>query len=218
MRTRFMNIGILGSGMVGKTLAEGFSKKNHAVMIGSRTPAALKDFIKKTKKVRIGTLAEAATFGELIIICVKGMEWESAISLAGHENFTSKIVIDVTNPLIFKEENKPPRLGASYPESNGERMQELLLQAKVVKAFNTVPATYMCNPVLVEGVPDLFIAGNDPQAKQEVRKIAHEFGWKDVIDLGDIHESYLLEALAMIWIKYGFDNNIWTHAFKLLKK
>ncbi len=97
------------------------------------------------------------------------------------------------------------------------KIQQLLPTAKVVKAFNAVPAIYMCNPHLEEGEPDLFICG-DVEGKKKVAEIARLFGWKNIVDLGDISESYLLEALAMIWIKYGFDNNYWQHAFMLLKK
>ncbi|MEN9626477.1 MAG: hypothetical protein RL557_805 [archaeon] len=213
-----MNIGILGSGMVGKTLAEGFLKLGHAVMIGSRKPELLDDFVKKNgKNISAADFEKVARFGKLIVFAVKGTEFENAILNAGKEQFDDKIIIDVTNPLIFEEAGKPPKLAASYPDSNGVKIQQLLPTAHVVKAFNSVPATYMCNPHLQEGNPDLFICG-DAEGKKKVVEIARLFGWKKIVDVGAIEESYLLEALAMIWIKYGFDNNYWQHTFMLLKK
>jgi predicted dinucleotide-binding enzyme len=76
----------------------------------------------------------------------------------------------------------------------------------------------MIAPKREEGDPDLYICGNDQDAKNQINRFAEGWGWKNIIDLGDISESYLLEALAMIWIIYGFKTNIWSHAFKLLKK
>ena len=108
-------------------------------------------------------------------------------------------------------------MALGYPDSAGETVQKWLHNAKVVKAFNTVTAAYMTNAKLEEGIPDLFICGNDAGAKKTVTEIANQWGWR-VTDIGDIKQSYLLEALAMLWIRYGFLNNHWTHAFKLLRK
>ena len=212
-------IGILGSGMVGKTLAEGFVKQGHLVKIASRKPMLLQDFVTKIGKgITAGDFRETADYGEIIIICVKGIEYEEAITLAGKENFLKKIVMDVTNPLLFEEAGRAPVLEASYPDSNGVLIQNLLPKSYVVKIFNSVPAPYMINPVLNQGVPTLFMCGNDPSAKKTVRELAHAFGWKDIVDIGEIKEAYILEALAMLWIKYGFDTNTWVHAFTLLRK
>ena len=208
-------VGILGSGSVGQALASGFVKSGYEAMIGTRDKSKLADWLKKTK-ASAGSFAEAAAFGELLVLCCKGEAVEDVIKLAGKENFSGKIVIDVTNPLLF-EEGKGPRLFTGYPDSLGARVQRLLPNSKVVKAFNSVTAAYMASPKLQEGVPDLLIAGNDAGAKKKVDSIASEWGWT-VHDLGGIEQAYLLEALAMIWIRYGFLNNHWTHAFKLLKK
>jgi len=211
-----VNIGILGSGNVGQILASGFIKLGYEVMIGTRNPSKLKDWLDKEKNSKVGSFKEAASYGDIIILCVKGTETENVIELADENNFSDKIVIDVTNPLIHKA-NQPPELAVGYPDSNGKMLQDLLPDAKVVKAFNIVTANYMCNPKLKDGSPDMFIAGDDNEAKSEVSEIISKFGWS-VIDIGDISQSYLLEALAMIWIRYGVINNHWTHAFKLLKK
>ena len=129
----------------------------------------------------------------------------------------NKIIIDVTNPLDFSQ-GVPPKFAVTHNNSAGEIIQKWLPDSKVVKAFNTISAYIMINPKLEEGNPDLVIAGNDEAAKETVSEIAKAFGWQNVIDLGDISQSYLLEAFAMMWIIYGFKHNHWTHAFKLLMK
>jgi len=213
-------IGILGSGMVCQALCKGFIELGYEVKIGSRTPGKLNELIisLNSNKVSSGNLNETAQFGDIIFFCVKGTEIENAINLADKENFSNKIIVDVSNPLLFKEEGKAPTLSASYPNSNGKKIQELIPDAKVVKAFNTIPAHYMCAPHLEEGTPTFFICGNDQESKRIIENIARKFEWEDVIDLGDIEQSYLLETLAMIYIIYGFNNNYWNHAFKLLRK
>ncbi len=207
--------GILGSGMVGQALADGFLKLGYEVKIGTRSPGKLAVWVKKSKNASAGSYEEAAKFGEILVLCCKGEAAEDVIGMAGAENFGGKVLIDVTNPLLF-EEGKLPSMFIGYPDSLGAMVQNLLPNAKVAKAFNTVPAAYMCNAKLQEGVPDLVIAGNE-EAKERVSDLAKGWGW-NVIDLGGIEQSALLEALALIWIDYGFLNNHWTHAFKLLKK
>ena len=213
-------VGILGSGMVGQALCKGFIEKDYEVKIGSRTPGKLNDFINSlnSDKLSSGDFKETAEFGDIIVFCVKGTEIENTINVAGKENFSNKIIVDVTNPLLFTEEGKAPTLANSYPDSNGKKIQDLLNESMVVKAFNTIPSNYMCNPKLEEGNPSLFICGNDADAKKQIDKVARVWGWSDIVDLGNIEESYLLEALAMIYIKFAFKNNSWSHAFKLLKK
>ncbi|MBI5553952.1 MAG: NAD(P)-binding domain-containing protein [Candidatus Diapherotrites archaeon] len=211
-----MKIGIIGSGMVGQSLAKGFVGSGHEVMMGTRSPQKLDAFV-KTVNVLVGSMAEAAAFGKLLVLATKWEGTEAAIELAGEKNFEGKTVIDVTNPLKFEQENQPPTLDVGFPASAGMMVQHWLPQAHVVKAFNSVPAAYMVSPNLSEGHPDLFICGNDSTAKQTVREIAQKWGWP-VQDMGGIEQAYLLEALAMLWIRYGFLNNHWTHAFKLLQK
>ncbi len=214
-----MKIGVLGTGVVGLTLSEGLIRLGYQVMIGSRDPSKkeVQEWVEKTNG-SASSFAQAAAFGDVIILAThweKGAT-ENAIKLAGKENFSGKIVIDVTNPLDFSE--GAPKMDVAYPNSAGAKIQEWLPHAKVVKAFNIISAHYMTNPHLAEGKPDLFIAGNDNQAKNFVKELAHKWGWENVHDIGDIGQAYLLEALAMLWIRYGFLNNRWTHGFKLLKK
>ncbi len=204
-----MKIGILGSGMVGQSIASGFSKEE--VIIGTRDKQKLADFAAKTG-VKVGSFEDAAKFGDILFLCTKWTGTKEAIKMAGH-NFSGKIVVDVTNPLAF--EGQTPKLDIGYPDSAGAQIQKLLPDSKVVKAFNTVTASYMTKAA--EGSPDLFICGNDEHSKKKVSEMASKWGW-NVIDMGGIEQAYLLEALAMLWIRYGFMNNHWTHAWKLLNK
>lgn len=213
-----MKIGILGSGTVGQQLANGFLRTGNEVKIGTRDASKLNDWLKNAgQKASIGSFAEAAGFGDIIILATSWAGTENAVELAGKNNFKNKIVVDVTNPLDFSN-GAPPKLDSSFGHSAGERIQSWLPDSKVVKAFNTISAFIMVNPKLEEGNPDLVIAGNDSSAKKTVTDFARSFGWQNVIDIGDISQSYLLEAFAMLWIVFGFKNNHWTHAFKLLMK
>ena len=214
-----MKIGILGSGTVGQQLALGFAKLGHEVKIGTRSPDKLAEFIQQNpnSKITIGSFEESSQFADVIVLATLWQGTESAINLANKSNFKDKIIIDVTNPLDFSQGN-PPKLLSSPNNSAGEYIQKLLPESHIVKAFNTISAYIMCSPRREEGDPDLFIAGNNIEAKQFVISIAREWGWKDVHDIGNIEQSYLIESLAMLWITYAFKHNHWSHAFKLLKK
>jgi len=210
-------IGIIGSGVVGQQLALGFLKAGDEVVIGTRDPKKLDTWKKDAPKAKIGSFKDAAEFGEVIILCTKWEGAENAIKAAGKDHFSGKIVIDVTNPLLFEQEGKPPTLALGFPSSGGKSVQAWIPNAKVVKAFNTITAYKMTNGKFSEGQGDMPIAGNDEKAKSVVADIAKKWGW-NVIDFGQIEQSYLLEAIAMVWIGYGFKHNHWTHGFKLLDK
>ncbi len=211
-----MRIGILGSGVVGRALAAGFLNDGHEVMIGTMHAERLKDWLpSEGKGVTTGGFQKAADFAEIAVIAIKGTEAEGMLKKLQTASLNGKVVIDVTNYLVT--DKMPPTLGIGYPESLGKRIQSLIPNAKVVKAFNTVPANYMTNPELSGEVLDLFIAGDDDEAKKIVTGIAQSWGW-NVIDIGRIEQAYLLEALAMLWVRYGFLNNHWLHAFKLVNK
>jgi hypothetical protein len=212
-------IGILGSGMVGQTLAAGFLRIGCEVKVGTRDVTKLKEWLEKLNnlKASIGTFEDAAKFGDVIVLATHGVATVNAIELAGKNNFKRKVVVDVTNPLDFSG-GPPPKFGITLGNSLGEQIQKHISDAKVVKAFNIVSCQIMINPEREEGMPDMFIAGNNKDAKKWVNELANEWGWNDCIDIGGIEESYWLEALTMLWVKYGFANNQWSHAFKLLKK
>jgi 8-hydroxy-5-deazaflavin:NADPH oxidoreductase len=215
-----MKIGILGSGMVAQQLGLGLIKSGHDVKLGTRDISKLADWKKQAGDMGlVGSFQDSAKFGEIIFLCT---HWENgatqnAIEMAGKENFDGKIIADTTNPLVFEKPGEPPTLELGFPNSAGETIQRWLPKSKVVKAFNIVTAYYMANPILKEGKADMFFAGDDPQAKQKITGIAEAWGWR-VIDLGDIKQAYLLEAMALIWVRYGFMHQHWKHAFKLLNE
>ncbi|NUN09764.1 MAG: NAD(P)-binding domain-containing protein [Ignavibacteriaceae bacterium] len=213
-----MKIGILGSGMVGKVLSKGFLGLGYEVMTGSRNPSKLEQWHKEMNnpKLSVGTFAETASFGGVVVLATHGTATVDVLNQSGKENFTGKTVIDVTNPLDFS--TGKPVFAAALGNSLGEQIQNAIPEAKVVKAFNIVNCNIMINAKMQEGQPDMFIAGNDKDAKDWVGKLALDWGWNSCIDLGGIEESYWLETFAMLWIKFGAANNHWTHAFKLLKK
>jgi 8-hydroxy-5-deazaflavin:NADPH oxidoreductase len=199
-----MKVGIIGSGDVGQALAAGFESRGHEVKIGSRDPKKGSPF------------AEVAKWGDLLVVATLWSGTKSALDLAGPASFRGKVVMDVTNPLEF-EEGKGARLALGHTDSGGEQVQRWLPGAKVVKAFNTVGYAHMVDPRFEEGRPDMFIAGDDPDAKKTVTQITESFGW-GVIDAGGIEASRLLEPLCILWVDYGVKTGTWNHAFKLLRK
>jgi predicted dinucleotide-binding enzyme len=215
-----MKVGIIGSGNVGRALGTGFAETGHQVMLGTRDPdkRELKEWMAKTgPKAAVGTFADAASFGEIVIIATRWSGTENAIKLAGLNNFAGKTVVDVTNPLVFHE-NAPTTLALGGNDSAGEQVQRWLPKSKVVKAFNSVGNAHMFKPTFPGGPPDMFIAGNDPVAKQEVTKILKDFGWGEVINMGGIEGARYLEPLCIIWVAYGNQIGSWNHAFKMLRK
>jgi 8-hydroxy-5-deazaflavin:NADPH oxidoreductase len=213
-----MKIGIIGSGIVGQQLGLGLTRIGNEVIIGTRDGSKLNDWKKEAGgKASVGSNQDAAKFGEAIVLATAWSGTENAISITGKENFSGKILIDVTNPLDFSQ-GSPPKIAVSFDNSGAQHIQKWLPDAKVVKAFNIINAHTMINPKYEEGDPDLFIAGNDGKAKEEVASIAKQLGWINIIDLGDLSEAIWLETLTMLWVHYGFKFNNWTHAFKLLKK
>lgn len=211
-----MKIGILGSGDVAKALAGGFLKHGHELMLGTRTPEKLAEWAAKNPKGRIAGLADAAKFGELVVLAVKGTAAKNALRLAGPENFAGKTVIDVTNPIA----DEPPVNGVlkyytSLADSQMEHLQREFGGARFVKAFNSVGNACMVNPQFKGGKPTMFICGNDDAAKQIVSGILDQFGW-EVADMGKVEAARAIEPLCMLWCIPGFVRNDWVHAFKLL--
>jgi 8-hydroxy-5-deazaflavin:NADPH oxidoreductase len=212
-----MNIGILGSGSVATTLAQGFLKHGHAVMLGSREPEKLSEFAAANAGVKTGSFADAAKFGDLVVLAVKGSVAESALTLAGNENLGGKTVIDVTNPIA----DAPPQNGVlkyftTLDRSLMEELQEKYPKPRFVKAFNSVGAAAMVNPSFAGGRPSMFIAGNDARAKAEVSQILDAFGW-DAEDMGGAEAARAIEPLCILWCIPGLLRNDWFHAFKMLR-
>jgi predicted dinucleotide-binding enzyme len=214
-----MKIGILGSGDVGRTLGSGLAALGHEVMIGSREPdsSRLREWVGLTGgHGSTGIYAEAAAFAEVAILATRWSGCEAVIGLAGQNNLSAKVIIDVTNPLVFRPD-EPPELLLGHHDSGGEQIQRWLPNSQVVKAFNTVGYQNMVNPQFPGGPPDMFIAGNDGHAKAVVAGFCTALGWNPV-DLGGIRCSRMLEPLAALWVNYGMRSGSWRHAFKLLLK
>lgn len=136
--------------------------------------------------------------------------------MAGPERLRGKVIVDATNPLDFSS-GMPPKLAVSGNDSGGERVERLLTDSHVVKAFNTVGNAVMFRPTFPGGPPDMFIAGNSADAKKKVSDILRDFGW-GVVDVGGIESSRYLEAMCMIWVLSAINANNWNQAFKLLRK
>ncbi len=213
-----MRMGVIGSGVVGQTLADGFLQHGHEVMRGSRDPAKLAAWKAGAgPKARTGTFAETAGFGELVVLAVKGAAALDAVAACGGA-LAGKTVVDTTNPIA----DAPPVNGVlkfftGPNESLLERLQERAPSARFVKAFSCVGSTLMVNPKLPGGVPTMFICGNDDGAKRQVTEILERFGW-ETADMGAAEAARAIEPLCMLWCIPGLRQNDWTHAFKLLRR
>jgi hypothetical protein len=211
-----MKIGILGSGVVAQALGSGFISHGHGVMLGTRNPAKLGDWRQKNPNATVGSFADAAQFGEVIVLAVKGSVASEALRAAGATALAGKPVIDATNPLA----DAPPANGVlrfftTLDESLMERLQREFPALRFVKAFNSVGNACMVNPQYQGGPPTMFICGNDDAAKTTVRGILEQFGW-EAADMGSVEAARAIEPLCILWCIPGFLHNEWTHAFKLL--
>jgi len=201
-----MKIGVLGTGMVGNTLATKLVQTGHDVTMGSRdakSPAAQEWLRSVGGKAKSGSFADAAAFGEIVLNCTNGANSMAALRLARSENVGGKILIDVANPLQFTEDS-PPSLTICNTDSLGEQIQREFPQARVVKALNTGNCGVMINPSSVPGDHQLFICGNDAGAKADVaRHISDWFGWKrqNILDLGDITAARATEMYLPLWLR-----------------
>jgi predicted dinucleotide-binding enzyme len=211
-----MKVGILGSGDVGKALGSGFLKYGHEVVVGSRSPEKLGQWVRENPKGKAGTFAEAADGAEVVVLAVKGHVCAEALKMAG--DVSGKVVIDAANPI---EEDAPPEKGVLRFFTGGndslmERLQKEYPRARFVKAFNSVGYAFMVNPQFKGGKPTMFICGNDEAAKRTVTGILDQFGW-ETADMGAVEAARAIEPLCMLWCIPGFLRGEWTHAFKLLK-
>ena len=212
-----MKVGVIGSGAVGQSLADGFLKHGHSVMRGSRNPTKLESWRSSSgKEAQTGTPAEAARFGELVVLAVKGSAAVATVqscegALAG------KTVIDTCNPI----QDTPPVNGVltlftGPGESLMEQLQKRVRTARFVKAFSCVGNALMVDPKLRGGKPTMFICGNDDAAKRQVEQVLADFGW-EVEDAGRAEAARGIEPLCILWCLPGFLKNDWVHAFKLLR-
>jgi 8-hydroxy-5-deazaflavin:NADPH oxidoreductase len=202
-----MKIGVLGTGMVGATIATKLIELGQEVMMGSRNAGSEKAVTwaqAKGANASQGAYAQAARFGEILFNCTQGTTSVEALQSSGADNLKGKILIDVANPLDFSH-GAPPTLSICNTDSLGEQIQRTFPEAKVVKALNTVNCEVMVNPALVPGDHDIFVCGNDVDAKARVAELLKQwFGWRSVIDLGDISAARATEQMMPIWLRlYG---------------
>jgi 8-hydroxy-5-deazaflavin:NADPH oxidoreductase len=213
-----MKVGIIGSGVVGQTLAAGFVKHGHEVEIGTREPAKLKDWSTKSPGLKVNSFAQAAAFGDVVVLAVGGEVAQEALRLVGPEALQGKTVIDACNPIG----GGPPVNGVlsfftPQNESLMERLQKAYPSAHFVKAFNSVGSRQMVNPQFAGGRPTMFICGNDANAKKSVAQILDQFGW-ETEDMGAVEAARAIEPLCRLWCIPGIGKNDWSaHAFKLLR-
>lgn len=210
-----MRFGVLGTGMVGKTIAARLDGMGHEVMIGTRDPEEtvsriepdrygnlpFGDWQREYPGVGLGTFEEVAAHGEMVINATAGIASLEALEQAGEDNINGKVLIDIANPLDFSR-GMPPTLSVVNTDSLGERIQRSLPEVKVVKTLNTTNASVMVNPAQLAGADHtVFLSGNDPDAKAQVIELLRSFGWSDIIDLGDISTARGTEMLLPIWVR-----------------
>ncbi len=198
-----MRVGILGTGVVGQTIGGKLVELGHDVRLGSRTATNEKGatwVAQHGSRASQGTFADAASFGEIIFNCTSGTVSLEALRSAGADHLAGKVLVDVSNPLDFSR-GMPPTLSVCNTDSVGEQIQRTFPDAKVVKTLNTTNTAVMVDPAVVPGDHDLFICGNDADAKATVSELLRSFGWRTIIDLGDISASRGVEMLLPLWLR-----------------
>ncbi|MBL0047937.1 MAG: NAD(P)-binding domain-containing protein [Bacteroidetes bacterium] len=212
-------IGILGTGTVGKTIGSALIKLGYEVKMGSRTAdnASAKEFAEANGPNAFhGTFAEAAQFSSIIMNCTMGMASLQALELAGKENLKGKTLIDISNPLDFSK-GMPPSLSVCNTDSLGEQIQRAFPDLNVVKTLNIVNCEIMVNPAKTGGVPTMFVCANNATAKNETISLLTEFGWNDIIDLGDITNARGMEMLLPIWVRTYVATKNGYFGFKVIR-
>ena len=210
-----MNIAVLGTGTVGRTIAGKLSELGHVVVVGTRDPQAT---VARTESdpmgnppysawqaenpaVRLAPFAEAAAFGELVVLATSGSGALDALTRAGAENLAGKVLLDISNPLDGSQ-GFPPTLFVKDTDSLAEGLQRAFPTARVVKSLNTMTAAVMVDPGRVSGGEhSVFVSGDDAEAKQTVTSLLEDFGHTDVIDLGDLSTARGAEMYLPLWLR-----------------
>jgi 8-hydroxy-5-deazaflavin:NADPH oxidoreductase len=210
-----VRFGILGTGVVGRTIAARLDGMGHEVMVGTRDPEGTASraepdaygnppfsvWQEEHPEVRLATFSEAAAHGEMVVNATSGTVSLKVLELASETNLNGKILIDVANPLDFSQ-GMPPTLSVSNTDSLGEQIQRRFPEAKVIKTLHTMNAYLMVNPTQLAGADHtVFVCGNDAEAKAKVTELLQSFGWTDIIDLGDITSARGTEMVLPIWLR-----------------
>jgi predicted dinucleotide-binding enzyme len=210
-----VRFGILGTGVVGKTIAARLDGMGHEVMVGTRNPEETKSraetdaygnppfsaWQEEHPEVKLATFSEAAAHGEMVVNATSGVVSLEALELAGEDNLNGKVLVDISNPLDFSQ-GMPPILSVSNTDSLGEQIQRRFSEARVVKTLHTMNAYLMVDPAQLAGADHtVFVCGDDAEAKQAVTELLRSFGWTDIVDLGDITAARGTEMLMPIWLR-----------------
>jgi predicted dinucleotide-binding enzyme len=215
-----MRFGVLGTGVVGQTLAGKLVEVGHEVMMGSRQAGndkAVAWVQAAGERAAEGSFADAARFGELVVNATTGMASLEALQMAGHDNVAGKVLIDVGNPLDFSH-GMPPQLSVCNTDSLAEQIQRMFPDTRVVKALNTVNAGVMVSPGALPEPHTLFLCGNDEAAKAQVRELLGTFGWPpaDILDLGDISGARGMEMYLPLWLRLAAATGSWQVNVKVV--
>ncbi len=210
-------VAVIGSGVVGQVLADGFLAHGYEVVRASREPSKLEDWKNSAgAKASVASLADAAKAANIVVLAVKGSGAEEAVAACG-EGLVGKTVLDTTNPIA----NAPPTNGVlsfftTLDDSLMERLQRKAPKAHFVKAFSCVGNTRMVNPDFGGQKPTMFICGSSAEAKAEAKEVLTQFGW-ETEDLGAVEAARAIEPLCILWCIPGMLGNGWGHALKLLR-
>jgi predicted dinucleotide-binding enzyme len=222
---------VLGTGMVGQAIAAKLAELGHSVFVGSRDPQAtlartkpdsfgdppFKAWREAHPQIGFGTFAEAAAYGDVVVNATAGAGSLAALRQAGADKLAGKILIDIANPLDFAR-GMPPSLAVCNTDSLGEQIQRAFPDAKVVKTLNTMNAALMVAPERVAaGDHTVFVCGNDAAAKASVSELLRSFGWRDIVDLGDITTARGTEMMLPIWVRLWAALGTPMFSFKLVR-
>lgn len=223
-----MKIGVLGTGIVGRTVSEKLAELGHEVQIGTRDPAATRartsadgfsivEWLSAHPNLTLGTFAETAAHGELLVNATVGSGAIPALEQAGSTALAGKVLMDISNPLDFPQ-GMPPSLSICNTDSLGETIQRAFPALRVVKTLNTVTAKLMVDPrALSAGAHTIFVSGNDGEAKATVAALLRTFGWEDIVDLGDITTARGTEMMLPVWVRLWSVTKTPMFSFKLVR-
>lgn len=212
-----MRMGVLGSGMVAQAMSARLAELGYEVMIGTRDAEKLKGWQSSNQRVMIGSFAETAAHGEMVFNATNGAASLQALTMAGAENLSGKILVDVSNPLDFSN-GFPPSLTVFGTDSLAEQIQRAFPLTKVVKTLNTVTARVMVYPLEVaNGDHHVFISANDVEAKSQVMDLLRSFGWENIFDLGDLSTARGTEAYLLLWVRLFGAMNTGMINIKIMK-
>ncbi|HNS13403.1 MAG TPA: NAD(P)-binding domain-containing protein [Bacteroidia bacterium] len=216
-----MKIAVMGTGVVGNTIASKLTELGHQVMMGSRTKdneKAKSWAAENGKNASAGDYSDAAGFGEIVFNCTKGEASMEALKQAGEKNLESKIIIDLSNPLDSSK-GMPPTLSISNTNSLGEEIQKAFPGSHVVKTLNTLWCGLMVNPRMLKDSHNIFMSGNNAEAKSKVKSLLKQFGWQDeeILDLGDISTARGTESYLPLWLRVYMSTNNGAFNIKIVR-